>query len=64
MILQLGLRSDARARCAESGEDFDRFKTIDGGAVMGDRTFLNTLEQMGPFLAALWSCAVCVDPGL
>eukprot|EP00746_Dinoflagellata_sp_MGD_P017267 gnl/MRDRNA2_/MRDRNA2_139564_c0_seq1.p1 gnl/MRDRNA2_/MRDRNA2_139564_c0~~gnl/MRDRNA2_/MRDRNA2_139564_c0_seq1.p1 ORF type:complete len:307 (-),score=47.53 gnl/MRDRNA2_/MRDRNA2_139564_c0_seq1:215-1135(-) len=61
MILQLQTRGAAAARAEASGRGFDRFSTRDPEAIMGERTFLNTLEQMGPFLAALWSCAALVS---
>merc|ERR1719161_139862 len=61
MILQLQTRGSAAARAEANGRGFDRFSTRDPEAIMGERTFLNTLEQMGPFLAALWSCVALVS---
>lgn len=61
MILQLQTRGSAAERTEASGRSFDRFSTRDPEAIMGERTFLNTLEQMGPFLAALWTCSALVS---
>ncbi len=64
MLLQLSTRSAAVARASRrSGRAVPLEKSVplDNGAVMGERTLLNTLEQQGAFLAALWSCAACVS---
>ena len=64
MLLQLSTRSAAVARASRrSGHAVPLEKSVplDNGAVMGERTLLNTLEQQGAFLAALWSCAACVS---
>mmetsp|Transcript_16375 Transcript_16375/g.42289 ORF Transcript_16375/g.42289 Transcript_16375/m.42289 type:complete len:204 (-) Transcript_16375:79-690(-) len=64
LTLQLSTRTEAHRRCNDSGEVFDRFSMRDNGLVMGDRTFLNALEQSIPFLTGLWSCAVLVNGNL
>ena len=63
MILQLDTRSAALARLGRlvEGKPFSTDCATDNQARMGERTFLNTLEQMGAFLVALWTCAACVS---
>jgi hypothetical protein len=61
MMLQLSTRSAASRRATARGEEFDKVTTRDLGAAMGERTFMNSLEQMGTFLVSLWACAACVS---
>ena len=70
MILQLKTRGAAVDRARAQGTEVPAGKSFadsvanDPGARMGERTFLNTLEQMGVFLGALWMCAIFVSPPL
>ena len=66
MILQLKTRSAAvrRAGAAVEGKTYASDVGEDLGARMGERVFLNTLEQMGAFLSALWMCAAFVSSEL
>ena len=67
IFLQLKTRSAAAERARAAGISIAKGKTFatdvsdDAGARMGERTLLNTLEQMGPFLCALWMCAAFVS---
>jgi len=67
MILQLNTRDAAVARAKVAGKTlpegkpFASYVADDEGARMGERVFLNTLEQMGPFLISLWMCAAFVS---
>ena len=47
----------------ERGEKFDRYFGQDRTMLAIDRSQLNMLEHMPPFLALLWLNAVCVSPG-
>ena len=64
MIYQLNTRGAAIARTSLTMQEAKRQGPLDNEALMGERTFLNALEQQGAFLAALWSCAACVSCGL
>ena len=70
MVLQLSTRSAAVERARKRGVHIAEGKPFasdvesDAGARMGERVFLNTLEQMGAFLASLWMCALFVSGGL
>ena len=70
MVLQLSTRSAAVERARRSGRLIPQGKTFasdvaeDHGARMGERVFLNTLEQSGAFLVSLWMCAVFVSCAL
>ena len=67
MVLQLSTRSAAVERARKRGVHIAEGKPFasdvesDAGARMGERVFLNTLEQMGAFLASLWMCALFVS---
>lgn len=47
---------------AAEGKVFDRYFGQDPQMLAADRAVLNTQEQMVPFLAALWMCALFVSP--
>ena len=47
---------------AARGAVFDRYFGQDPHMLAADRAVLNTHEQMVPFLAALWMCALFVSP--
>ena len=70
MVLQLKTRSAAMERARAAGVSIAEGKTFatdagdDAGARMGERTFLNTLEQMGTFLCSLWMCSAFVSAEL
>lgn len=70
MVLQLNTRGEAVERARRSGRVIPAGKTFstdvaeDSGARMGERVFLNTLEQMGAFLVSLWMCAAFVCPSM
>lgn len=52
MVLQISTRQDGWPRHDYSDETWK----------MGDRTFLNTLEQMVPFLLPMWLFALFISP--
>lgn len=49
---------------AADGRVFDRYFGQDPQMLAADRAVANTQEQMVPFLAALWMCALFVSPRL
>ncbi|MEL0084002.1 MAG: MAPEG family protein [Gammaproteobacteria bacterium] len=51
-----------QARYQAMGKEFDRYFGQDEEMLAADRVVANTLEQMGPFLGALWLFAVFVSP--
>ena len=57
-------RARAQGVAIPEGKTFSSDVATDPGARMGERTFLNALEQMGAFLAALWMCACLVSPSM
>lgn len=48
---------------AERGEKFDRYFGQDRFMLAADRSQLNMLEHMGPFLVLLWLVSLFVGPG-
>ncbi len=62
MIWQLRVKARLPAEYKARGETFDRYFTQDREMLAADRTLLNTLEHMPPFLALLWLDAVFVSP--
>lgn len=62
MIRQARVRFARAADYASRGEKFDRYFTPDREMLAADRTMLNMLEHMPPFLALLWLDAVFVSP--
>ena len=64
MLFGLQTRTKYRLRreYAARGEVFDRYRTPDPAMLRADRAVQNTHEQMGPFLAAMWLCAVFASP--
>ena len=64
--LLLGSQRGTKYRLAEEyaalGEVFDRYFGQDGRMLAVDRAVANTLEQMVPFLVALWLHAALVSP--
>lgn len=58
LLVRIRLAKDAKAK----GVRFDRYRSEDRGLLARERTFLNTLEQMPPFLIALWIHACFVEP--
>lgn len=61
--LQRGTKYALQREYAARGEVFDRYFGQDGRMLAADRAVINTHEQMGPFLAALWMHALFVSPG-
>ena len=59
--LQRGTKYRLRDEYAARGEVFDRYFGQDPQMLAVDRAVINTHEQMGPFLAALWLHAVFVS---
>ena len=53
-----------KARYEEEGKEFDRYFGQDEEMLAADRAVINTQEQMVPFLASLWLCAVFASPSL
>ena len=72
MVLQLKARDAAVARAKSipgsnpkiGMKSFGDEVANDPGARMGERTFLNMLEQQPTFLISLWLCAACVSSTL
>lgn len=50
------------AKYKAEGKSFDRYTSNDPEMLAADRAVGNTQEQMTPFLASLWMCAVFVSP--
>lgn len=64
--LLFGLQSRTKyrleARYAKDGKSFDRYFGQDPQMLAADRAVANTHEQMVPFLASLWLCALFASP--
>lgn len=64
--LLFGLQSRTKYRLrgeyAARGEVFDRYRSAHPEMLRADRAVQNTLEQMGPFLVAMWMYALAVSP--
>lgn len=61
-ILVLRTKMRLAAEYTARGEKFDRYFGADREMLAADRTQLNVLEHMGPFLVLLWLNAVFVSP--
>lgn len=60
--LQSRTKYRLKARYANEGKVFDRYFGQDEEMLAVDRAVANTHEQMVPFLAALWLCAIFASP--
>lgn len=60
--LQRGTKYRLLAEYAARGAQFDRYFGQDPQMLAADRAVINTHEQMGPFLSALWLHAAFVSP--
>jgi hypothetical protein len=58
----LRVRARLKAEYAERGEKFDRYFGQDRQMLAVDRTQLNMLEHMPPFLVLLWLNAIFIGP--
>lgn len=58
----LRVKQGLRKQYKQRGEKFDRYHGQDPVMLAADRTQLNMLEQMPPFLILLWLHAVFVSP--
>jgi hypothetical protein len=58
----LRVKMQLAAEYTARGEKFDRYFSQDRVMLAADRTQLNVLEHMGPFLVLLWLNAVFVSP--
>jgi hypothetical protein len=62
MIQQARVKLALSRSYAARGEKFDRYFTPDREMLAADRTVLNLLEHLPPFLVLLWLNAVYVGP--
>ncbi|KIG12820.1 hypothetical protein DB30_00983 [Enhygromyxa salina] len=62
-IRQLQVKTRLGREYLARGEKFDRYFSQDREMLAADRTQLNMLEHMPPFLALFWLNAVFVGPG-
>ena len=62
LVYQRGTKYRLKARYQDAGQEFDRYFGQDPEMLAVDRAVGNTLEQMVPFLAALWMFAIFVSP--
>lgn len=60
--IQVGTKFRLIKEYQNEGKVFDRYFSRDKQMLTADRVVINTLEQMVPFIAALWLHAIFVSP--